>query len=158
MRLKCSLRTLAGWTYCGVGVLKLLAKLPLVASGEQSSPDADSESNVILQDLLRWLVNRQTLYIQEDNAAAEEEDSVDGTTSYMSHSFQKDSSYPAAIVGVSDMLDVSELPADTPQYAGFNGRCNKVADTCYAFWVGGSLAVRCMLSSSMITSSYGPRC
>ena len=25
--------------------------------------------------------------------------------------------------------------------AGFNGRCNKVADTCYAFWVGASLAV-----------------
>lgn len=26
--------------------------------------------------------------------------------------------------------------------AGFNGRCNKVSDTCYGFWVGGALAVR----------------
>ena len=28
--------------------------------------------------------------------------------------------------------------------AGFNGRCNKIADTCYAFWVGASLAVRAL--------------
>ncbi|KAK5104811.1 geranylgeranyl transferase type-1 subunit beta, partial [Cryomyces antarcticus] len=26
-------------------------------------------------------------------------------------------------------------------WAGFNGRCNKLADTCYAFWVGASLDV-----------------
>lgn len=26
-------------------------------------------------------------------------------------------------------------------WAGFNGRCNKVADTCYSFWVGGTLSV-----------------
>lgn len=25
------------------------------------------------------------------------------------------------------------------KWAGMNGRCNKVADTCYAFWVGASL-------------------
>lgn len=30
---------------------------------------------------------------------------------------------------------------DRVQWAGFNGRANKVADTCYAFWVGGSLSV-----------------
>ena len=28
------------------------------------------------------------------------------------------------------------------QWAGFNGRVNKIADTCYVFWAGGSLAVR----------------
>lgn len=37
-------------------------------------------------------------------------------------------------------------PIDPAQHelncAGFNGRCNKVSDTCYGFWVGGALAVR----------------
>lgn len=27
------------------------------------------------------------------------------------------------------------------QFAAFNGRCNKNGDTCYAFWVGGTLDV-----------------
>lgn len=27
-------------------------------------------------------------------------------------------------------------------WTGYNGRCNKIADTCYAFWVGASLNVR----------------
>lgn len=27
-------------------------------------------------------------------------------------------------------------------YAGFNGRCNKPADTCYAWWIGATLKVR----------------
>jgi len=31
--------------------------------------------------------------------------------------------------------------ADENQDGGFNGRVNKLADTCYAFWAGGSLEV-----------------
>jgi geranylgeranyl transferase type-1 subunit beta len=27
------------------------------------------------------------------------------------------------------------------QCVGFNGRCNKLADTCYCWWVSGSLSV-----------------
>lgn len=38
-----------------------------------------------------------------------------------------------------DALTVPDL--QELQWAGFNGRCNKVADTCYSWWVGGSLAV-----------------
>ena len=30
---------------------------------------------------------------------------------------------------------------DELQWAGLTGRCNKVADTCYTFWAGGSLTV-----------------
>ena len=37
--------------------------------------------------------------------------------------------------------------------AGFNGRCNKVSDTCYGFWVGGALAV-CAFSSPFPSSFY----
>lgn len=31
--------------------------------------------------------------------------------------------------------------SDQLQYVGFNGRCNKIADTCYCWWVGGTLSV-----------------
>ena len=39
----------------------------------------------------------------------------------------------------SDDEDSPE-PGDI-RWVGFNGRCNKIADTCYAWWVGGALAV-----------------
>ena len=34
-----------------------------------------------------------------------------------------------------------EPSPDQMLHVGVNGRCNKVADTCYTFWVGGSLGV-----------------
>lgn len=37
--------------------------------------------------------------------------------------------------------------ASQQEWAGFNGRPNKLADTCYVFWVGASLKVRRPLSS-----------
>lgn len=30
---------------------------------------------------------------------------------------------------------------DNMRFVGFNGRCNKIADTCYCWWVGGTLQV-----------------
>lgn len=39
------------------------------------------------------------------------------------------------------------------RWTGFNGRANKVADTCYAFWVGGSLQVRFYPSAHRIPST-----
>lgn len=36
----------------------------------------------------------------------------------------------------------TEEPAPEGElFVGFNGRCNKRADTCYAFWVGAALNV-----------------
>ncbi len=45
-----------------------------------------------------------------------------------------------------DMVPLVTSPFDPfhSQWAGFNGRPNKIADTCYGFWVGGSLAVRAL--------------
>ena len=34
-----------------------------------------------------------------------------------------------------------EVSPEEMLYIGVNGRCNKVSDTCYTFWVGGSLGV-----------------
>lgn len=40
--------------------------------------------------------------------------------------------------------------------AGFSGRCNKITDTCYSFWVGGSLAVRSLHRSHFSPLSTTP--
>lgn len=40
-----------------------------------------------------------------------------------------------------DALGQLTLDENT-RFVGFNGRCNKVADTCYCWWVGGTLQVR----------------
>ncbi|KAF3762778.1 hypothetical protein M406DRAFT_46180 [Cryphonectria parasitica EP155] len=40
------------------------------------------------------------------------------------------------------LADLSLADENTdPKYIGFNGRCNKIADTCYTWWTIGSLAV-----------------
>lgn len=42
---------------------------------------------------------------------------------------------------------------ETVRYVGFNGRWNKKADTCYAWWTGGSLSV-CFESPRMVKYAY----
>jgi len=37
---------------------------------------------------------------------------------------------------------VPSMSFEDSQFVGFNGRCNKKVDTCYAFWVTASLEVR----------------
>lgn len=34
-----------------------------------------------------------------------------------------------------------QINSDNRDHGGFNGRVNKLADTCYSFWVGGALDV-----------------
>jgi len=92
--------------------------------------------------LLHWLVSRQTSVLQED----EEYEVSDGETAGTTTSETPD---PFHVEGV--VIPPSEISrASTPSldvlseellWAGFNGRCNKTADTCYSFWNGGTLAV-----------------
>ena len=74
---------------------------------------------------------------EEDNEPEEEGNSVDGHDSDEHHYLDLGSRAPAS----SDTISLNH-PSEDIQWAGFNGRCNKVADTCYSFWVGGTLAVR----------------
>lgn len=84
----------------------------------------------------RWLVARQTLALDDEELME-----------------TSDGDEPAAAktpIDAPRAVKLHSLPsligeaggADFLQWAGFNGRCNKVADTCYAWWVGGSLSVR----------------
>ncbi|KAK1707447.1 prenyltransferase and squalene oxidase [Colletotrichum lupini] len=106
----------AGYAWCAVSALVLLDRPP-----DQSGTPHDSQ---ILQQgvpdaslLVKFLVYRQFEYLEK------EDDSDDPDHANFA--------LPASL---------SELTLDPNlRFVGFNGRCNKVADTCYCWWVGGTL-------------------
>lgn len=85
--------------------------------------DAGSEQDkrhglTSVSDTTRWLVSRQMSYQEEDESDDEAEERNEETPAPPE---------PAAV--------------ESEDFVGFNGRCNKMVDTCYAFWVGASLDV-----------------
>lgn len=75
-------------------------------------------------------------------------DTTPEKTSENGTSFQKLRSMPASALSdrnePSDVLahpDISLFDPIHSQWVGCNGRANKLADTCYIFWVCGSLSV-----------------
>jgi len=117
----------AGYTYCAIASLSFLDRLP-----NSSAKTKDSGNSLGLTNLpatIRWLVSRQLQYQNVD------EDSEDEGSQ-----FQK---RPDALSGIYANIEPSldNLSIQEDMFVGFNGRTNKRADTCYAFWVGASLAV-----------------
>lgn len=136
----------AGTTYCAIGALKLLQIVTPEDRDQAEALSLPGLSEEACRDLLCWLVHRQTQYINlvDEELGLYEADPVEKP----SHDKQSSSSasQPAPFsTSVEDDRragppDIVSLDEDL-RSAGFNGRCNKVADTCYSFWVGGSLAV-----------------
>lgn len=87
--------------------------------------------------LVGWLASRQTSDLGEDEDDEDEDDSdtqkEPPTQGSGSGSLEDQASTLPCITPITD---------DTIPCAGFNGRCNKVADTCYSFWNGATLMVR----------------
>ncbi|KAL9099117.1 MAG: hypothetical protein Q9163_005343 [Psora crenata] len=139
----CSSTNVAGCTYCGVGVLKLLGRIPAPGTADTMPSSKTTATETMMQGLLRWLVSRQTLYVQDDDELTmDEEDPPESAPIASPSSLQVDVTHPMSTVNAATGADISlEVPAQPLYPAGFNGRCNKVADTCYAFWVGGSLGM-----------------
>ena len=131
----CSSTNVAGCTYCGVCVLRLLGRLP--------PPGKEETDDDLPQNLIRWLVSRQTLYLQEeDDLPMAAEDVPEPAPEEKPPSFQVQNAFPVSAIDTAKGPNISmDVQMDDLKCAGFNGRCNKVADTCYAFWVGGSLGV-----------------
>lgn len=74
--------------------------------------------------LLHWLASRQFIYL-EPPPPPPGQDPDDDDEDYQ----------------VNFLLPTSLAPSDDSEtYVGLNGRCNKCADTCYYWWVGGALA------------------
>ena len=133
-------------TYCGIGALSFLDRLPksLREPGNGANPLVLTGLSSV-EGTVKWLVERQTPFFHDEEDSEEEERGngqglegglgIDGTAKGRTNDLQP--------------LEIT--------YAGFSGRRNKLADTCYSFWVGGSLAVRPpVLSSSPIYSPLNP--
>lgn len=93
------------------------------------------------ETLVGWLASRQTESLDENEA---DDEYVEGEAREKSIQHEQ----PAGTVTAGSLEDqILGLPAMTPlaaatiPCAGFNGRCNKVADTCYSFWNGATLMV-----------------
>jgi len=103
----------AGLTYCAIGALALLGRLHPTSDG------LSTHANI-----LRWLTSRQVPSRAQDELRDEEYESQ------ITNGTEQEITAGAAIAYGAD---------GRPLWAGFNGRCNKKTDTCYSFWVCGSL-------------------
>ena len=99
-----------------------------------------------VENMTRWLVARQTLMLQEDgedlNVDADSADPLPAPVAaneLFRPTFHLTGAFPVSFAHISQPLP--EVSLYERQWVGVNGRCNKVADTCYSFWVGGTLGV-----------------
>lgn len=133
----------AGLTYCAIGALTFLNRFSKGAKpAKLLSPTAPE-----FESLVRWLVARQTSELGD-------EPDEDDTNLY-----EKEECLRETAQGSSTSDRVRQLPGIQPpeeaslHWAGFNGRCNKTADTCYSFWNVGTLAVRTPANAERRTDS-----
>lgn len=107
----------AGYAYCAIGALSLLDR-PLDSTSAHPPESALNQGIPNREGLLQFLASRQFAYLAKE----EEEDEVE-----------------------ENFLE-SKLGETNYGHVGFNGRWNKKADTCYCWWVGGTLSVSLLLS------------
>jgi len=178
----------AGFTYCAIGALFFLSRLPLPegVKGAKFSAHNDPKQEVhatpapglsSFDTTVRWLIGRLTTTLDEEDLDEQYDDEEDerqsvastasttaqsyeppstedtpasstGTTPEKETSFTKIKSTPVSALSdrkepqtILDDPDVSPWDPVTTLWVGVNGRPNKLADTCYIFWVCGSLTV-----------------
>ncbi|KIV99171.1 uncharacterized protein PV09_09125 [Verruconis gallopava] len=130
-----------GYTYCALAALALTDGLPKEIQTPYSG-DPSTRRNSGLSDVeftTHWLVSRQTSQLNADGEEPDDDDDDDDDDA--------DDDNDGLIDSGRDQSAV------TPLIAGFNGRCNKPADTCYAFWIGGSLSLLSRLHLASLPSS-----
>ncbi|KAI9693657.1 MAG: hypothetical protein M1822_002928 [Bathelium mastoideum] len=128
----------AGFEYCATSALSLLGCLP--ECGTSSAPPTSTKGLTQVDLMMQWLVSRQTTTLDEEDEFDTNGDETDTpSTCHDSHSFVKLRSFPSK----SGEISYRERPAIHFEllWAGFNGRLNKVADTCYGWWVLATLAI-----------------
>lgn len=110
----------SGLNYCAIATLELMRRL---------GGSAGERARVVLErseGCRRWMIQRQTDVLYEDDSEAEEdEEEEDEHKNNNSNNTEH----------------VASNPSDPIQIVGFNGRPNKIADTCYCFWNAGALSL-----------------
>ncbi|KAG6019835.1 hypothetical protein E4U41_003068 [Claviceps citrina] len=119
----------AGYAYCAVGALYMLDRPPSQSPSSQSSPSSPHINRYGAIEkgvpdraaLVRFLVHRQFNYLaKEEQDADSDEDSQNF---------------------VETKLGDLCLEGSSCAHVGWNGRWNKKADTCYCWWVAGTLSM-----------------
>lgn len=134
----------AGFTFCGLGCLSFLDRLPPREAPNTSSHLTNKHATITGPSdpnaVISWLVSRQTATITEEDEFDTHADETDTpTTCHDTHSFVLPEKFTSDTGKQShDTRPSRDFALD---WTGFNGRCNKIADTCYAFWVEGALEV-----------------
>jgi geranylgeranyl transferase type-1 subunit beta len=124
-----------GFTCCAIAALYFLDRLPLPPS---QKPDGRVRGISDLPRTLKWLASRQTATLDDDDGLDTLNDETDTSeTCHDAHSFVKLGSFIST--QAESNMKGQPHPHFELQWVGLNGRCNKVADTCYAFWVSAPL-------------------
>jgi prenyltransferase beta subunit len=89
------------------------------------------------EHLLTWLVSRQTSDLGEEDEWDEEDDGPPDRSDGLQHG-TSNLSLDEKIALLPNLRPPTE---ESLHWAGFNGRCNKYADTCYSLWNAGTLVV-----------------
>jgi geranylgeranyl transferase type-1 subunit beta len=167
----------AGYAYCAVAALALLDRPVSVNNDTDASSRSEARQQQqetqsapattthyargkILQEgigdmprFISFLVSRQFAYLEAKEEKKEQADDKD----------DDDEEDPESANFHMASLSLSEPHEEDTKHVGFNGRCNKLADTCYTWWVLGSLSILGVLdqqpisSSSSTTSSSPPK-
>ncbi|KAI9818222.1 MAG: hypothetical protein M1827_000847 [Pycnora praestabilis] len=152
----------AGYTYCAVGTLSLLGRLPPsrpnngVLNGRQSINGARKVRKEGLEKTIHWLVSRQTSSLEDEEESCDEGEMTDtAPANHFAHSL---TGTKGVVVKTDDIprVQTPELShlEDELLWSGFSGRCNKIADTCYSWWVLGTLS---MLHKTDLTDAVSHR-
>lgn len=109
----------SGLNYCAIATLELISRLEGPASERAKKELTQSDPCV------RWLLDRQTTVLYEEEANGEDQEQDEEAA------------------GLEDLScgNLSSSHNSIPDVIGFNGRENKIADTCYCFWNSGALSV-----------------
>ena len=118
----------AGYTFCSLGALRFINRLNL----EPKTFDKEIRAPQYPEEVVRWLVHRQTNLLYPTPA-------FDSEFLDSKHSTKLTALEFADLQATDSAPDFDALNASFIDSAGLNGRINKVADTCYAFWAGASL-------------------
>jgi geranylgeranyl transferase type-1 subunit beta len=130
-------------TYCAVSTLFFIDQIPETSS----TPTAEGDGKVSSDTLIRWLLQRQTTYIEDPDNNDDDDEDDDAGARYAAAS--------EAIKNEETKLVTHPYPwAISSEVVGFNGRPNKIADTCYCWWNVGSLSI---LGQTELVNAAGVR-
>ncbi|KAK4148896.1 terpenoid cyclases/protein prenyltransferase alpha-alpha toroid [Chaetomidium leptoderma] len=120
----------AGYAYCAISALSLLDR-PLTTT--TTTPHHSEILHAGIRNkpsLIHWLASRQFVYLEPPPPNPNSDSDSDSEEEEVNFLLP---SHPAD-------LSLSSPPNHRRLHVACNGRCNKVADTCYTWWVGGALA------------------